>query len=387
MSQGWFSMNRCTRITWLVALLLVAALVHAQPYPRIGAYLGVKSGGQPLTRADGSIDSAMHAKTARFPKVAIDMNALLIAPNIVPTLVHFRPDIEVSAYYLVTHWYLPDTFVVASWDKTFAAYWHNDIKATGGFIPGAPLGYEVNIGQKSTVDSLAALALWGIRRLRVQGFFGDYFSPEVAWARVGNEFTDRARVSNLQRWVARLKQGMGPAFRVYANGTGAAKTGADGTMMEGYPNVLTSFTQALTQKDGDWLKAEHVPGTNGDPRTVRFLLGTACLTGATATYGKQEVTTPWQSELWFHEYSVDAAGMPDPTGRSVGWLGFPLGAAAKLSSGIYVRFFQHGLVLVNPTATTITTDTIYPRWKRIGSSLPERTFSVGANDALFLWGD
>lgn len=358
-------------------------------YPRIGAYVGVRSGGSPLVSVDGNIDSAMCRKLARYPQVVIDLNALLISPNIVPTLVNYRSDIEVVGYHLTAHWYLLESFVPQASDKSFDAYWHLAIKSTNGFLASVPEGYEVNLGQKSTADSLAALSLWGVQRLRVRGWFGDYFSPEVSWTKVGNEFTDKSRVSNLTRWVSRLRAGMPSGFRTYGNGTGADKVGLDGTMREGFPSSLPTgtFTLAMTQHEGDWLKAEHAPGTWGDPKAVRFLLATACMTGATATYGKQVVSTPWQGELWFPEYAVDPQGRPDATGRYIGWLGQPLGAWTKLASGLYVRFFEHGVVLLNPTGSIITQDMLFVRWSSIGSNVPQRVVTVGAMDALFLWGE
>jgi hypothetical protein len=121
---------------------------------------------------------------------------------------------------------------------------------------------------------------------------------------------------------------------------------------------------------------------------VRFLLGTACLTGATAAYGMQDASfVPWQGDLWFPEYSVDPQGRPDATGKHVGWLGEAVGSWSKLANGMHVRFFQHGVVLVNPTGGALSVDLLYPRWKRIGSVNPERVVTVGPTDALFLWGE
>jgi len=374
-------MSSCTEVT--------AANARDGGYPRVGAYVGVRSGGAPLVKADGTIDSAVCRQFARFPQVALDMNALLISPNIVPTLVSYRPEIEVAGYHLTTHWHLPATFPVQSGDKSFDAYWHKTLQATNGFIAGAPMGYEVDWAQADVSQELTELLVWGLQRLRVKAYFGDYFSPMVAWAGVGNEWNDEVRVRNMTQTVRAIRKGTIPGFRAYGNGTGADRCGMDGTLVEGFPNALAtgSFANALRQKDGDWLKSE---GTLADKRAMRFALGTACLTGATLTYGAQEVAPggqPWPGTWWFEEWSVGPGGKADPTGTYVGWLGEPLGAWVKLASGLYVRYFEHGLVLVNPTMSLIPLQITAPRWMRIGSSTPETMVSIPAQDALFLWND
>lgn len=381
------------RTMWLlfgVFLLVVAWTLdcnpaNAQPYPRIGAYVGVRSGGSPLIRPDFSVDSAMCQKLARFPRVAIDLNALLISPAIMSTLTYYRPGIEVSGYHLTNNWYLPDTFVVRQTDKTFDASWHNALVGTKGLLRGVPKGLEVNTGQKLTSDSLASLLVAGLKKAGVKAFFGDFFNPLASWDGVGNEFSDAVRVQNAIALVRRVRESLPVGFRLYGNGTGAERCGLDGTMVEGFPFTLGPFSKAIQQRDGDWLKAEHTVGTTGDPRAVRFLLGTACLTGATATYGSQVVSSPWQAELWFPEYAVDPQGKPDASGRYVGWLGYPTSLPTKLASGLWVRFFEHGVVLVNPTAVGISLDMVNPRYKKIGSTTLERVVNVGPQDALLMW--
>jgi hypothetical protein len=387
---------------WLMGLALVALLASScgvagpstaqaagNGHPRVGAYVGVRSGGAPLVKADGTVDSAVCRDFARFPKVALDLNALLISPAIIPTLITFRADIEISGYHHTCSWWLAPDFPVNASDKSFDAYWHKGLQATGGFIAGAPREYQVNVGRKPTIDEMARLLVWGSQRARVRGFFGDYFSPVASWVPVGNEFTDQVRVQNMSAMVRRLREEMPYGFRCYGNGTGAERCGLDGTLVEGFPDALVtgSFANALKQKDGDWLKSE---GTFADKRAMRFALGTACLTGATLTYGAQEVSPggqPWPGTWWFDEWSVDANGKPDYTGKSVGWLGDALSAWVKMSSGLYIRFFQHGVVGVNPTSSLITQQALNPRWKRIGQTVPDSVLSVPAKDAVFLWGE
>jgi len=361
----------------------------ARGYPRVGAYVGVRSGGAPLVKPDGTVDSAVCRQFSRFPQVAVDLNALLISPAIIPTLLKFNPDIEIGGYHHTVSWWLAPDFPVQASDKTFDADWHRGLQGTGGFIAGVPREYQVNVGKKATIDTMTTLLIGGFQRARIRAFFGDYWSPVASWVPVGNEFTDNTRVQNMSAMVRRLRGALPYGFRVYGNGTGAERCGLDGTLVEGFPNALATgaFAVAIKQHDGDWLKSE---GTFADKRTQRYALGTACMTGATLTYGAQEVSPggqPWPGTWWFDEWSVDQNGKPDYTGAHTGWLGDPLGLNVKLANGLYVRYFQHGVVLVNPTASAQTADVQNPRWKRIGQAVPDATLTVPAMDALFLWGE
>jgi hypothetical protein len=371
----------------LLGVLLQCAEAHAEGYPRIGAYVGVRSGGQPLTRADGSIDSAVCRDFARFPEVALDHNALHIGAAIIPTLLHFNPEIRIDGYQHCASWWLAPDFPVQSSDKTFNAYWHLGLQATHGFIAGAPREYQVNLAQRATVDTMGSLMIWSLERLRISGMFWDYCSPAASWVPVGNTFTDQERIRNVAQMSARIRDAMPYGFKVYGNGTGAESCGLDGTLVEGFPGSVGPFSKAIAQKDGDWLKSE---GSRTDYRAQRFVLGTACLTGARLTYGQQVVDAGgqgWPGQWWFDEWSVTPEGKPDPTGQHVGWLGEALGPFTKLASGLYVRFFEHGADLVNPTGNPITQDMIWPRYHRIGQLDPVLKVVVPATDAVLLWGD
>lgn len=354
-----------------------------RPYPRIGAYVGVRSGGLPLVRPDFTLDLDVCQKFARFPQVAVDLNALLNSPSIVPTLKGMNPSIEIAGYHLTAHWYLDAGFTPRAGDTSFDASWHVAIKSTNGFVPAPPHGMEVNWGHKPTADALTALLTVGLHNAGVDAFFGDFFNPVAAFAGVGSEFSDQVRVQNMSRLVREVRKSVGKS---YGNGSGADRCGHDGTLLEGFPNNFgNNFLKALTQKDGDWLKSE---GLLSDRKSLRFLLGTACLTGATTSYGAQEVSPggqPWPGTWWFDEYAVDPNGKPDPTGRYVGWLGQPQGSPYRMTNGLYVRQFDGGLVLVNPTGASQTIDLIFSRWKRINSTTPERVLSVNSQDAIFLW--
>lgn len=379
-----------TVIAFAIALgiILQCAEARADGYPRVGAYVGVRSGGQPLVLADGTIDSAACRDFARFPVVAFDHNAMHISPNIVPTLLHFNPEIRVTGYQQLVSWWLAPDFVVQPGDKTFNAYWHKGLQATNGFIAGAPREYQVNIARRETVLEMARLMVWSMERLRISGIFWDYCTPVASWVPIGNTFTDQARTRNVTEMCRAIREAMPEGFVIYGNGPGADQCGLSGTLIEGFPNLLNSgrFEFAIKQKDGDWLKSEF---GRTDTRAMRYALGTACMTGARLTYGQQVVDAGgqgWPGSWWFDEWSVDPNGKPDHSGAHVGWLGEALAPNVKLGN-LYLRFFQHGVVIVNPTGSAATLQMVWPRWKRIGQSDPVASLVVPATDAVFLWGD
>ena len=133
-------------------------------YPRIGAYVGVRSGGLPLVRLDGTLDSAVCQQFSRFPQVALDMNALLNAPSIVPTLKSLSPSIEIAGYHLTAHWYLDPSFTPRAGDVSFDAQWHNTIKNSGGFVPAPRMVTRSTGGTNPPRSCLRTCLPWGSSR-------------------------------------------------------------------------------------------------------------------------------------------------------------------------------------------------------------------------------
>ena len=51
-------------------------------YPRIASYAGIASSGYPLTDSTRTVDRNMVRALARFPVVALDINSLLLRPDL-----------------------------------------------------------------------------------------------------------------------------------------------------------------------------------------------------------------------------------------------------------------------------------------------------------------
>lgn len=80
-------------------------------------------------------------------------------------------------------------------------------------------------------------------------------------------------------------------------------------------------------------------------KRMRFSLTTALLGDGYYSY---EINTNGHGSLglmWFDEY--------DNVGEGTGYLGFPVEKPQKLETGAYVRYFDKGMVVVNPTDATV----------------------------------
>jgi hypothetical protein len=95
---------------------------------------------------------------------------------------------------------------------------------------------------------------------------------------------------------------------------------------------------------------------------------------------------------YYDEYSVTEAGVSDTTGKHIGWLGQPLGPA-RVAGGLWVREFDHGMVLVDSTYVSQSIDLGSTGYRSIqgvvdttvNNGRTSRMVTVPAQDAVFLW--
>ena len=128
------------------------------------------------------------------------------------------------------------------------------------------------------------------------------------------------------------------------------------------PLVLFEVYQDESGPDADgngeyknpFLKGDYIP----DYKRMRFSLTTALLGNGYYSY---EINTNGHGSLglmWFDEY--------DNAGEGKGYLGYPTSKPIKLESGIYVRYFDNGIALVNPTDRAILVNLPSPLQKIMG---------------------
>jgi hypothetical protein len=131
-------------------------------------------------------------------------------------------------------------------------------------------------------------------------------------------------------------------------------------------------------------------------RVSRFCVGTAALCGGYGTIVCNDLGAGLRPMLiWADEWSVNPDGTVDSSGAHIGWLGRPTERPTKDASGIWVRRFQKGIVLVNPTGNTgidsknITLERPYRRIAgvqdpTINNGAVQQTVTVGAHDSAFM---
>jgi hypothetical protein len=394
------------RIVWLTGLLvwwLLAASAHAEPYPRVASYAKIRSGGYPLVRADGRLDSVLCRKLARHSIVTLHVSPVLERPDAALLLRHYNPKIRILGYQLLTSWWLKAGHAADPNDRRFFADWHRALQATGGFLPNVPDEYVVDWSQRDVADTLTTLLRRAASSRLFDGFFFDYCSPAIAWTRITTPEQDAVRVAHMRTLAWRSRDAGGCGFVVVGNGTGAELLSLDGTMREGYYNGLTTFGDLAAWQAAplNWLKTEGwwAGAYSLDAcRRVRLALGSACVVGAFGSFGDGDPspTDPYHA-WWYDEYAVTPVngawgGITDTAGRWVGWLGEAVAPAVTLASGVVRRDFPNGLVLVNPTSAAVTVDLIYPAWRRIrgrrdpwtNNGRADRYQTIPARDALFM---
>ena len=383
-------------------LLLLAGACVASP----ALYANSTGTGAPFIRPDGTVDTALCRQVARFPQVSLNVTPFSDSRTDVPLLLRrFNPSIRIYWYdTLVQRFYFATagTQWKAEWDAVsrYALYDTN-----GGSFPWL-MASNVWIDLGRCADTLASLWVrnvwWNhlgdgvfldfanglVRGNSVAGYPVDFvragYASQVAM--------DTATVRGLRRFTDKLKAA--GVQVLIGNGTG--QVGTTHRMLEGFDNGLTSFADALTLHEGDWLKAEG--GWEGAYsadalRRARLLLAVSYLSGANACFGPDRSlgVRPVYLSWWYDEWSVTNGRADTTLAASVVWLG--QAGDTRQEGGAYIRWFQHGAVIVNPTADTVAINFYGNAYRRIlglrdpwtNNGQAYSIHRVPPHDALFLW--
>lgn len=320
----------------------------------LASYGGYRSSGFPLV-VDGVLDLAKVARLARYGTVVIHANTLHLRPDIVPAL-RAAGAKRILPYVLLRHWWYDATFTPKPADTSLNAELQRVYLRTGAFLPNPQLGDEIDWTNaamaKGVADLYAMLAGSGL----YDGIFIDY-----AYSRwLPNASTVW---NNMNLLSSQMRRSGGTGFLLVANGGDGAAIGADASMHEGFPQPFTDFDAALALGPWAWLKCEDT-----NPRAGRFGYGTALLTGATFCWGPQRPDS-FDGDRWLPEFEVN--------------LGAPRGSYLRHESGVYMRWFEKGVVMVNPTWDRIEVDLLV-QGHAFASGVPARRVVVPAMDALVM---
>ena len=361
-------------------------------YPRLAQYTMVRGSGAPFVSSTivGGYDWPLIGKVARHSVVAPDVTPLWSPtadpfsnkPEIIVEMRRRNPAITVLAYFLLRLWYRGPSEVRTS--TSFADSWHRMLQSTGGF--GANAGgswHWVNYANPAT-EAGATKLFCDLAASRIgDGLFFDFAD---AWGLGTSAEHERA----VKRILTAIRKAGGPGFLIVTNGDTPGVE--DGCLREGFPDKLSLaypenvrvWRSGRPHKSHDWLQAGtgHTDPTNPDTqRASRFAHGFACCNDMLCSFGPDRDQTIGYHSWWFDHYAVDPKGLPDPTGKYVGWLGEPLGPAFG-GTIIQRRQFAGGEVIVNAGSASMNI-TLPPGLRRIGG--PEvGTITVPAKDAAFL---
>lgn len=389
----------------MMAFLLATALTFPLPC----SYQANGSAGGPMITGN-HIDTAAVKNRARWPRQVLDIapfgNLHGTSWRQVPGLIRsFNPRAEVLGYIQTNSvWFTPGHAPAEGfWQDFYNCMMHFNawLYAPNGSLHDT---WNVNWGNKAFADSMATLLQKQNALLIWNGIFLDSWMPTIKWtgegqnepidyARAGfanGDQMDSARAVNMARVVARLRAS---GARVWTNSGNEPIANIRGDLREGFDAGLTPPTDAIAwmrTPGKHWLKAEYYGGMYDAEgcRIARYVLGVSCMgtDGSSACMGANRGPAGW-----YDEYSVDDANRADTTGAFTGWLGAANGDPSEVLPGVWLRWFDHGAVIVNTTGKPQLVWTWRQLWRikgtrdpLVNSGQPGIYFLVLPKDALFL---
>jgi hypothetical protein len=420
-----------TRALLALALLALVGCLKPAPtpatltaYPRVAVYGWLRGNGAPFSIA-GVIDSGAVRRAARYDVAVWDVTRrgrsgvngeairLLRSYNPSATLLAL---VGTSKFYVCgPTWYggeIPygcDTTQFA-WSR-FRAVQHFDgllYGADGPLLGGGFIDYTRRGLPEALADTVVA---W------LGSEWSGVFSDEscLGWLPSGGEIDFHrsgffslaewwvAYDAGVERYFSRLRKHLGPDKLIVGNcGPRGSKT-ANGWLLENFPwqpggsieNYLAGDTFYAAPRLNS-LTAWARSGDPGDPynqQRSRFVLASATLGSGhgSLTWDRGDPARGWVPGFWWDELSVTPEGKADTTGAHKGWLGRPLGPPYR-HLGAWRRDFEHGAVLVNPSAQAVKLGGLPGLYRLRGVLAPGVNSGAAADgtmlpagDGLFLW--
>ncbi len=362
----------------LAASALVSTLVGdvraAEPgYPRLGLYGHILGRGEPLIRANGTLDPALLDAFARRHTVVLDATPLTeYRPDALAAIRARRPDIRLLGYVQAQHIYpssQPDSTVNLPtririlvrnqngflYDRTGEEFRNANINlakrnAQGRFVVAEALA-------DFFVDHVLFAGDW-------DGLYFDRFCNSILWDQAPGDSIDFVRAGYPSiatfdaAWLAatdtlanRMRRRAGPSPILVGNcGIGSKYASFNGWMRENFPlqcggswetNVIAPASGYLPDQaryrapSFGWMTSWPAPLPITDRenlRRARFTLGSATLGEGYGTLNPSDID-PATGYLhwWFDEYGVNPiTGNPSTAIEHTGWLGAAKGPATTM---------------------------------------------------------
>ena len=367
------------RLALALGLLVLAAPVSAQNYPRLGLYGRVLGSGYPYTSGgviQGPFDTAALDAAARYDQLILTVTPISeYRPQLLSELRLRNPKISLLAYVVGTYaWDGPDGA-----DSTihYPTRYRHLLRDLNGYLYNRAGGRyshaNVNLAKRSVLGQYvvaeAIAALWNDVAIQPgiwDGLFVDSFCDGILWTQTPAESIDfrRAGYPSPQSFDAAWRAGTevlanrlralgGPDLVLVGNcAQGTKYVAFNGWMRENFPfQNGGSWQSNMFRAPGGYFTDDErfrkppnnyvfaaadlpiQPYSPASMREVRFVLGTAALGSGYGVFGPGDLDiASYPYHLWWYdEYGVDLA-----TGRSstslahTGWLGEAIGPRRQM---------------------------------------------------------
>lgn len=255
------------------------------------------------------------------------------------------------------------------WDRLVAIRQAHELQLQGG---GVHTNINLDLTQPAARDSFIEVVVSIAEAL--DGVFIDQFCENIAFLETPTPFNygGRTQAEFLAAWTEAfhyigeaVRERVGPNKILMSNCGQVPPNGFNGHMAEVFfaQNGGTwDANMAMMRADRTW-PSRNIVSTQADVtyptldpnlrKKARFGLASALLTD-NAVAGV--VRSSWDvlrghSPWWFDEYAVTTAGSATTDVARRGWLGAAIGDEIQTDT-VHYRFFENGMVIVNPTTST-----------------------------------
>lgn len=360
-------------------------------HPRAGIYFHVDGTGFPL-KENGKLVPDRIANLAQWDDVIMDLGCVSDHLDIMQALRAAKPHIRLHAYVVMKAWNNPHG------PAFFQKFWQL-VSNTNGFLTTTEKQWwsfsNVNVANLVTMDALRGLIQSYVTADGWDETFLDVLIPRLWSATQGPETLDwkgmgfTSENDFLVDWRTNgpgLVKSLQPCTTNYGVGFPGV---AEGNMTEEFDHdwarwITSPMVGALHLGfPSAWITSSPHSYDPEDPYNLknhRFGIGSALLFGGYYSDGRYEGDNEWtrtrvSDRRWF------PAELVHPR-NGMGWLGPEQNAAMQTSNGLWVRHFDFGVVVVNPTRGPLSV--YFPdRYRPIGG-VAKKGWNVPPRDALIM---
>ena len=358
-----------------------ASAATGLPFPRLGNYyLGSFDSPSTLARWDVAVVFGDSGTASQYGAVkAVNPNIKLlpyVASEEPSNLDSPKPNDPASGFSSMWNLQRADGSLITGWggnqifDASGAAPWVNGQR----WVEHLAAWTTANLHNKGRGDGIFYDNAWGTVDWLDNNIDTDRnFQADLYEPGKGSGWVNAQWVAGMQALMSQTRAGFGSSAIVIGNGNLPANATNNGRLNEGFdgnwvPKYNSSDWYANLHDYLDWVNShygdfyyilskspEQGPSGQYNYQMMRFYLGTTLL--GDGYFAFDDSVGDHHSLWWYDEFSVDfASGHATGDASKKGYLGFPHGPATQLPSGLWERVYDNGIVLVNPTGSSVYQD-------------------------------